>query len=77
MEELGKKVTHKLVQMRLRIEEIKKVNDLLFLRGTKNKVQIVAEAISIFHIVCDAIVRKNADIIIKYPNGTSERIILL
>ncbi len=64
------------VQMRFMEQTISKVENLVKLRHAKNKTQVVAEAISVFHLLCLTTEKEGGKIIIEYPNGEKERILL-
>ncbi len=69
------KNSQKLVQMRFFNETIEKIDELKAIRNARNKTQVVAEAISVFHIICKA-TKEGAAIVLAYPNGIKEKIIL-
>lgn len=67
---------HEIVQMKLLPKTIRKVEELVVFRGAKSKTQVVVEAISVLHILCRAMMKERARIIIEYPSGTKEKLIL-
>jgi hypothetical protein len=65
----------KMLQMKFYPSTLDKIEELKKIRETRNKTQAVAEAISVFYILCKAI-QKGAEIFLEYPEGERERLVL-
>lgn len=69
-------VEKKLVQMRLNVTTIDRINKIMEIINLSNRTQIISQSVAVYYEILSAVKEKGGDIYIEYPDKTRAQLII-